>query len=388
METLRVRLHVISPIHIGCDDVYEPTSFVIDEGRKRLISFDPLEFIHSLNDSERERFTSISSEGTIASIVKIYQFLSGREVKGREVEITDDLISHFRQVKALPLHDEKRVRQELNKFSIGRTAYDSYTSLPYIPGSAIKGAMRTAYLSKLAKESNLRDGWKRFLTREELKNASLTYKLISKKEVSKKLEKSLLKGDFATDPFRMVKVSDFRPVGEVGTRILYAINKRKKPSKFNARARGPSQILETIKEGTVFEGIIDVIQPHEKTGIERPVRVRELLKALNSFFIPQVNEENKTLKEIDVSPLVVKAINGKFKENLGRTAFLIRLGKHSGAEAVTIEGNRLIKIMQAKDQPPKFLDHATTIWLASTTRKPSTNRDLIPFGWAVMEIVQ
>ncbi len=63
------------------------------------------------------------------------------------------------------------------------------------------------------------------------------------------------------------------------------------------------------------------------------------------------------------------------------------MGRHSGAECVTIEGNRHIKIMQRSGTPPKFLDHATTIWLASESSKPNTNSGLVPFGWAVMEIL-
>lgn len=66
---------------------------------------------------------------------------------------------------------------------------------------------------------------------------------------------------------------------------------------------------------------------------------------------------------------------------------MLRIGRHSGAEAVTIEGNRHIKIMRGKGQQPKYLDHTTTIWLASETSKPNTNNGLLPFGWAVMEVV-
>ena len=48
------------------------------------------------------------------------------------------------------------IRQELNQFSISRTAYNPYNNLPYIPGSSIKGALRTAYLSKLATDMSIK----------------------------------------------------------------------------------------------------------------------------------------------------------------------------------------------------------------------------------------
>lgn len=53
-------------------------------------------------------------------------------------------------------------------------------------------------------------------------------------------------------------------------------------------------------------------------------------------------------------------------------------------------GNIMMSIskhISGKGQSPKFLDHATTIWLASESSKPNTNNGLVPFGWVVMEIL-
>lgn len=353
----------MSPVHIGCDDVYEPTSFRIDESRKKLIEFDPLDFIKSLTPSDRQEFTNICMEGSISSIVKLYNFISTKQIRGREVEAANDLIAHYKKTKGLSTNNENGVRQELNQFAISRTAYNPHNNLPYIPGSSLKGSLRTAYLSKLAKD----------------------WKIKGRKDKAKELEKELMGGSFATDPFRMVKPSDFLPVNDVRTKILYAVNKKKKTSGFEAR--GPFQILETIKEGCVFEGIINIDYPNRLSEINKPVLVKDFQKSINAFFMPVFNEENKVTKEINAGAIVGKRINEGFKDKLGETAFLLRMGRHSGAEAVTIEGNRDIKIMQGKGQPPKFLDHATTIWLASESRKPATNDGLVPFGWAVMEIV-
>lgn len=362
-KPLKVRLHIISPVHIGCDDVYEPTSFVIDEKKGNLIEFDPLNFIKSLSQEDRRRFTAICTQGTISSIVSIYKFIAGKEFNGREVEVAAGLLAHYKKVIGLSTNNEKEIRDNLNKFIISRTAYNPHNNLPYIPGSSLKGSLRTAYLSKLAKEKGVK----------------------GRKDRAKELEIELLGGSFSTDPFRLVKVSDFLPVEDVKTKIVYAVNKKKKTSKFEAR--GPFQILETIKEGTMFEGIINIQQPEKLAGIKKPIAAGDLLKSINDFYILAVNEENKVTKEIGAGSIIARGINEKFKDKLGKTAFLLRVGRHSGAEAVTIEGNRSIKIMQGKGQPPKFLDHSTTIWLASETSKPSTNNGLLPFGWAVMEIM-
>ncbi len=362
-KPLKFRLHIISPVHIGCDDVYEPTSFVIDEKSGKLIEFDPMDFIKSLSVQDRQRFTAICMQGNISSIISIYKFISNKQVKGREVEIASGLLSHYKKVRDMSTSDERKIRQELNQFAISRTAYNPHTNLPYIPGSSIKGAVRTAYLSRLAKEG----------------------KITRYKDKAKNLEEKLLQGSFATDPFRMVKISDFMPIRDVNTKIVYAVNKKKKTSKFEAR--GPFQILETVKRGAIFEGMINIQQPEKGAEIKKPIQAKELLEAINDFYISVLDEENKVMNEIKAGSIVGSIIEEKFKETLGQTAFLLRIGRHSGAEAVTIEGNRYIKIMQAKGQQPKFLDHATTIWLASETSKPNTNNGLLPFGWVVMEIV-
>lgn len=383
-KPLNVRLHIIAPVHIGCDDVYEPTSFVIDEKKGKLIEFDPMDFVKSLSPQDKQKFTLICMQGNVSSIVSIYKFISGRLVKGREVEVVNGLLAHYKKVRDLSTYDERKIRQELNQFVISRTAYNQHNNLPYVPGSSIKGAFRTAHLSRLARDNNVVNCWNKYLLKNELESDQKKYDLIGKKKVVKRLEIDLLKGDFESDPFRMVKVSDLLPNDDVKTKIVYAINKKKKTSKFEAG--GPFQILETVKEGTIFEGIINIEKPEQIAGIKKPIIAKELLKSINDFYIPALKEEDKLIKEIGAGSVASK-INEKFKDRLGQTAFLLRIGRHSGAEAVTIEGNRFIKIMQGKGQPPKFSDHATTIWLASETSKPISTNSLIPFGWAVMEII-
>jgi CRISPR-associated protein Csm5 len=58
------------------------------------------------------------------------------------------------------------------------------------------------------------------------------------------------------------------------------------------------------------------------------------------------------------------------------------VGRHSGAESVTIEKYRDIKIKLNREHT--FKDHATTLWFASEARKPDHNKFLSPFGWAVL----
>ncbi|MCX7858399.1 MAG: hypothetical protein N2513_10565, partial [Deltaproteobacteria bacterium] len=60
---------------------------------------------------------------------------------------------------------------------------------------------------------------------------------------------------------------------------------------------------------------------------------------------------------------------------------LLRLGHHSGAESVTIEGHRSILIRGKKKY---YSDKATTFWLAAEDRNKYDKSKILPFGWCLL----
>jgi CRISPR-associated protein Csm5 len=369
METLRMKcvLENISPIHVGCDEVYEPTGFAVNEKEGCLVIFDPLVFIRNLSRADMEKFSGICQKGTIQSILEIYRFLNNRPAKGRKVDVCNGFMDHYQQVLGLP---SGRVQSELNRFLIQRTSFCTSDQRPYIPGSAIKGALRTAYLNHLAQKA----GDYSTELKQSKKGGSRGPR--GQKE-HKMLEQFLLNLDgippkdrISKDPFRLVKVSDFMPAGDVKTKISYVINKKKKPSE--KEARGPFQILEMIQPGSRFTGEIIVEWPPARDAVSHAIELQKLLQSSARFYGEEKAGEDKTLKSIGATPAQLPSGNGYS---------LIRLGRHSGAESVTIKGYRDIKIMLGKGNKPAFEDHATTLWLASETSKPKTNKFLSAFGW-------
>jgi CRISPR-associated protein Csm5 len=366
-KPLKIRLHVLSPIHIGCGDVYEPTSFVIDDQKKKLIEFDPLEFVKSLKPQELAEFSKTATGDNLLAVFKTIKRLYKPAIKGREVEITDYLVSHYKKILGMGTFEKNAV---INQFTINKTAFNPQHNMPYIPGTSLKGALRTAYLNAVAKVKGISN-----------------FKGKSDELESCLLERQEGKLRMTTDPFRMVKVSDLLPVESAKTKIVYAINRKKQKSDRTTLAErgGVYQIFEVIQPGAVFDGIININAPLNSSGIRLPVTADDLMASLNKFYVPLLENEIKTLKGIDISVPLINEINGKFKGKINKTAFIVSIGRHSGAEAVTIEGNRLIKI-KGRGNEFSYKDHATTIWLASETPKPANNNGLIPFGWAVLEV--
>ncbi|MFN3481252.1 MAG: type III-A CRISPR-associated RAMP protein Csm5, partial [Thermodesulfovibrionales bacterium] len=310
-----------------------------------------------------------------------------------EVDIVPELIEHYKKVLSLPSFDKKVV---INQFTMQKTAYNSNTKQPYIPGSSLKGSMRTAYLYVLSVVTQTKEFWKNcgLLSRQDLENPQSTYNQIGRKKVAKKLEQKLLNGAFDTDPFRMVKVSDLLPVGEIKTKIAYAINKKKVKSDKETMADKDKvyQIFEFIQPGSVFEGTININMPEERAGILKPITADNLLLSAHQFYAGNLKKEIEPLHNaLNIKHQVGIDANIRFKDRFKKDAYLIRIGRHSGAEAVTIEGNRKIAIMIGRDKEGKmryeYKDHSTTLWLASDSPRPQNNNGLLPFGWAVIEVV-
>jgi CRISPR-associated protein Csm5 len=352
-------LTILAPVHLGADDVYEPLGFVIDEEKACLIAFEPWAFLEKLPERDRQEFIRLCQKGTVTSLLELYRFFRERRrlAQGRVVDVCPGLVEHYRQVMQTKGKDWE-IQKTINQFTIHRSAFLAHDQRPYIPGSAIKGSLRTAYLNYVQAEKGLQ-GWK---------------------GPARDLEKELLDGgSFQTDPFRLLKVSDFLPVGEVKTRIAYAVNEKKKLSQF--QARGPYQILEVIEPGVQFTGTITVEQlppeVRELAKIRRFLEKDGLWRSAHAFYNHEKAREDQELYELGVeaAPLEVPA-----------DGFPLRLGRHSGAESVTIAGHRHIRIMQGKDQPAKFLDHATTLWLAADFRERKERQavNLQPMGWVAL----
>ena len=339
-------LKILSPVHIGCDEVYEPSGFVVDESQKQLIVFDPFMFIRSLSPEDKNRFADICKKGNVASILEIYKFLRNRQAEGRPINVCNGFLTHYKNTLNVSSNDTKRIEQELNKFLIPRTAFNTIDQRPYLPGSGIKGALRTAYLNDRASVKNLR-----------------------RQRDAKQLEKILLKyRSIPDDPFRLVKVSDFKPVGDAPTRIVYGVNQKKKITA--KQPRGLPLLFEIIQPGAVFEGVITVEQPLRGAGVQEPVNLNALLESAYKFFSHEKQREERELRQIGFT---------NFFETPAQGTGLIRCGRHSGAEAVTIAGHRDIRIMLGRGKKT-FLDHATTVWLASES-KHLNQKNAIPFGW-------
>ncbi|CAA6826723.1 MAG: Putative CRISPR-associated RAMP protein, Csm5 family [uncultured Sulfurovum sp.] len=371
MANIRLKLTALSPIHIGSSEVYEPTNFIMDEGI--LYSFRDEDFYINLPDIKKEAFMRILNENKSDSFVRIHKFVKDnknlvKEIATGMVSVTDGLQKDYDKLLGQVRQFEGKGRtteRVFNKFEIQRiqrkqvkTEAGTYANTGYIVGSSLKGSISTAY-------------------------QELVYKKEGFKAVEQKFQ---AKGrEISNNLFKAFKVSD-SIVKKVNTKVGFALNKERFEYDFhnpNANVK-LSTYIEVIEAGGEFTVDIN----HGSLDIE------EILESCNSHYMPIFR--SLFLDKVNgKSEYINKYLSSNFYESyrhfqLKPNQYLLRVGKHSGARSVTIDGLREIKSKLSgggKHRKPnkfEYREDETTTWLFG--ENSSSNNGLLPFGWVLAEI--
>jgi CRISPR-associated protein Csm5 len=330
IQTQKIKIRTISPIHIGDGNEFNPLTFWIDENSQKLIEFNQKDFLASLDKNEYESFLQICSKGALQSLIELMKLINQKRVKGyRQINICKDIIDTYKRVLSVG---------DFNNFQIKKSCFSSNNA--YIPGSSLKGAIRTAILfSSMPQGDNF------------LKTQNAT-----------DLEKRFL-GDNKNndDLLRKVKVSDFICEDKIETSIAYAIRVSKRTSK-----EGAPVMLESINAGSIFDGTISLFDD----------TVLNLLSKLDKYSLTILNDPN-----IGIASPTILEIN-KFKSEIKNPTFLCRLGGYIGGESHTIQGYREIKNRKSD----KTMAYTTTNIYSSNTKKKYDDNN-VSFGWCLIEVV-
>lgn len=371
MANIQLKLTAISPIHIGSGEIYEPTNYIIDEGI--LYSFRDEDFYSALPDIKKEVFMRILTDDKSDSFVRIHKFVKDNKNIAKEIAIgmvavTQGLQKDYERILGQIRQFEGKGRTTnhvFNKFEIQRiqrkqvkTEINTYVQTGYIVGSALKGSISTAY-------------------------QELFYKKNGKKVLEQKFQ---AKGkNISNNIFKEFKVGDSF-VKKVNTKIGFALNKERFEYDFN----NPNA---NIKLSTYIE----VIEPNSEFIVDinyGSLKIEEILQSCNNHYMPIF----KSIFASDTNnhkEYVYKYLQKDFYEQyrffkLKPNQYIIRIGKHSGARAVTIDGMRKIKSKLSgggpKRRPNKFeyRKDETTTWLFG--ENSNSNYELLPFGWGLIEI--
>lgn len=380
MIRYKITIEALSPIHIGCDEVLSPVEFIIDGEERKLIKFSLFDLLEFLSLEERDELDRIANKKDTSALVDLYKFYAYRlkdKIKKlpniKQYDIPSELAKRYDEVLRL-ISDE--IFQNFNNFEIPRTYFNPLTEQPIIPGSSLKGALRTGYLEFLLKKNENDDSIKEIIYKVNKIHPRMNKKEIN--ELVNTLEKKLLKyNDPQDDPFGALKISDLNPISSIETKILYQVNVSKQKGETRGRLTLP---IEVIPPGAKFEGILEIKVETENLK-QNPVKIEmsKLIEGVWGHFRVILKNEYDLAKNIGFK---IFGLHEYHKMDIKeRKVILIKLGKHSGAEAMTIDKIRKILIRRGGDRI-EYQASPTTIWLASEQKKNISQA--MPFGWALL----
>lgn len=382
IQTTPLALTPLTPIHIGCGEDFEPTNYVIDEGV--LFHFDPARV--PLADKDRNALmTAVGKRGDEA-IRELQRFFHARKdmyaaaahcVVGVAAGVVEQYATRIGNVA----QHERGGRRVTNQLEIERTAHHPYDGSPVIPGSSIKGAIRTAWLDQL-------NGGRPKLPEDR-----------GAQDVEKRLLHS--HAGFHADPFRLIRIGD--AAGEVvQSKVVFSTNHKKRLVHDRdgrvVLARGPSTRREVIEAGQLRAVGTELsvlglpgVRPSERVPGEadRIPDFRTLARACNRYYLKRLDDLLELLDTrrfaapgwLEHTRNLVSHLSPRLKTG---DLMLMRIGRHSGAESVTLDGVRSIKIMTGRGRPPEWSpEGAKTVWLAA--EREDDRSGLLPFGWLLVE---
>jgi len=322
-ETYRIKAEIITPVHIGDGTDLGPLEYII---RDRFYKICLEDWLPTLADEKKKEFKRFigkdyAEKNTLTALRRFVK--NNLDVENYTEWIADATNS------VLQRYTERFDKPE-NQLQV--SPFIRSAGKPYLPGSSIKGALRTAYLNHLAKEHSFR----------ERKNSN-----IAEGELLKALSEGRdgkLRFNIDSDPFRAVKVKDiFLPSGAACFAEIVNYNKK------SGRLEPTSiQILSEVTYGKLFvrpvsfnlEVIVDKkILNHTKSGLvghSTAISIDNLLKACDCHYRKALETECAILLDgVNNKEWLKKIYDEILKYAHGGCLF--RLGLGSGLISMTID---------------------------------------------------
>lgn len=382
ITTLNARISTLGPLHLGTGEDYYPTGYVIKEGY--LHAFDDHALLAGLGKNGVSQLAQLAEKGNEGNLLAIQRQIYScadqlMALASHSVWVAPGIAQFYNSRIGQIAQKEADGSKVQNKLQVQRTFSNPYSHQPIIPGSALKGAIRTAWLDHL-------NGGNPLLNKQE-KNQDLQKRLLGNKSVT-------------DDPFSLLKVSDasyVHPDSIAPTEIWFSIS-RKRKQRPDRSPQGVQNLLECIGPWRAKSFAFDIrfiTGKLRETTTRVPSTPQELISVCNAYYLPKLKHELETLGEREryfsetwLIPLQ-RLLSGELGQALSAgKAMLLRLGKYSGAEDKTLNGVRQIRILTKKDpvtgkQGSETRNQTTEVRLAA--QHSGDLKNLLPFGWVLVE---
>ncbi|MBC8309305.1 MAG: type III-A CRISPR-associated RAMP protein Csm5 [Planctomycetes bacterium] len=327
-ERWNLDIQFLSPVHVGAGITIEPYEYDIIEqdGNFFLLVLDQNKMFSSMNDSQRKEFDTLLDgdhvNHTIVSNWMKQQFKATEYMKFA-ISIQESIGNQLK----------KNMSNEQSRGAIELLTRNPNTGAPYLPGSSIKGSIRTALLSSALGNPITRElaGISADRSDQDLQSSAFGYKKNGKTSLSH-------------DPFRQLSVgdADIHP----DDCFIHKIEMIRNPKSKKGDDASGIKICRDMVHGIVslgehdpppictsavsFQfGLLDISIMREET-LKQKITPDSIIRSCNDFYIPNAREELAKFGEIILSSAKESILNQL--DSLQKNQCLIRLGRHSHFE--------------------------------------------------------
>ncbi|MEW6527077.1 MAG: type III-A CRISPR-associated RAMP protein Csm5 [Spirochaetota bacterium] len=359
MKSYTVKIHIITPLIIHSGEFYSIFELLPTKDGKSIMLIDFNKAFNFMSQKEREQFFSIM-DTLVADIKKDKEkLLRARSILQNVALQNLDVI-----IQRVQAHPQFIQGVDSNPYAIIYKIFkDELSMKPYIPGSTLKGALRTALLESLRKKNNMYPNVKLFKNNKPKNFQSTDFEM----QIMKKDTNAIF--DIGLDPFRFMKVSDLMFKNQTVLLDTVRIIGKGKQQKGIPIYTEMSASHYINKDECIAEGEITI----DEDGLKKFVNNYKLGDFLNIEFIM------KSLMDFNLEILNNKKhpIDPKVKENIttvcnSNELIPLRLGRFTQIESKTF------KIKQKKAIPPEVNLYGGV--------SRSLIRGEIPAGWCGLKI--
>lgn len=381
LTSYRIAITPLSPIHIGCGDIYEVTNSVLDSKKHLLYFFNPTK-VRLLPSTVKSMTSAVMAEKG-STVAKFFRDNANefRPWSEHIVPVDDGCVEKYDGMFA----------REGAIFELYRTAYEvsSEGFCPYIPGSSLKGAIRSALADRINNGKkfdvkDIKDKWRK--DREQ------------RSYVDRELFK-ISSGGFGNSPLRFLKVSDLHVQHKAFSVLTYARTAYRyyKRNGFD-RCKKFYICSEVIEPGQyrAFRGDVSISKAPANSKNPNVSILQEfvyqdiqnVMRDLHSRSMKNWQKEVTWYREADAfwAKSMEFLLQGLAPQFAAGKCALVRLGKNTGAESKVLTGDNVaqIEISHSESTFTEEKSETTTMFLIG--RESPTGIGL-PFGWALCEVL-
>ncbi|MCS6879259.1 MAG: type III-A CRISPR-associated RAMP protein Csm5, partial [Geminicoccaceae bacterium] len=384
----------LTPIHVGDGSLLAAEAWRLSNDGAWLERFDPAAVLRACAPERRRQYLDALDRGDLKTAQRLLRESVRPELVLERIAVGAAAARELREVVENPLR-----RGDVRPFV--RTG-----ARPYLPGSSIKGALRTALLSSLVPEKKEQiEAVKRDHRRPNgaiASRASNEVQALLLTRAESERERRQINPD--QDPFRFVEVADIL-LPEAATRVDRVVNWR--PTRLIRGGKQPAEKMQMIFEVTgsaalgqrlplpceirIEAGLLRAVQKLDRSGRKTPsfaLDATALARAVNAFHWKLWDDELERFYRGEPMEKALRAlvrVQTPEGTTLGPDALrqredvlLLRVGRFGQFESKSLEGVREGWNAQAKPARPMQQGNTRNLVKAADTTP------LLPLGWLLL----